>query len=106
VPHALLGLLVLFQPGAFASWAYYFLALGGMACELMPLALVCLSWQCGGCASVSALSSCGLRVLLHQSSKCSGGQQPHSNGITKVTAAMRHMLLTKPPFFNPALLQT
>ncbi|PRW60674.1 cyclopropane-fatty-acyl-phospholipid synthase [Chlorella sorokiniana] len=31
VPHALLGLLVLFQPGAFASWAYYFLALGGMA---------------------------------------------------------------------------
>lgn len=33
VPHALLGLLVLFQPGAFASWAYYLLALGGMACE-------------------------------------------------------------------------
>ena len=31
VPHALLGLLVLAQPGAFASWAYYLLAAGGMA---------------------------------------------------------------------------
>lgn len=35
MPHALLGLLVLFQPGAFASWAYYLLALAGMACESM-----------------------------------------------------------------------
>lgn len=30
IPHALLGLLVLFQPGAFATRAYYLLALAGM----------------------------------------------------------------------------
>jgi hypothetical protein len=30
VPHALLGLLVLFQPGAFASKTYFALAVAGM----------------------------------------------------------------------------
>jgi hypothetical protein len=31
VPHALLGLLVLFQPAAFATRTYYVLAVAGMA---------------------------------------------------------------------------